>query len=133
MYLLNEKGERERQLKSGDSIPRGSYLESEVGITCHANGEMRYVLVKDPKPSSCEILPADDTRFRKASTAGYVLREEKNDAVYFHHEQTPKSFINRSVFHAELAGEFVVSPASVELMYRPEVCGHSGTFGIVVE
>jgi len=131
-YLLNEKAERIRKLDSGDTVPRGSYLESEVGVTYHIPGSMRYVLLSNPRLSSCEILPDDDIRFRKPSTSGYVLREDRNDIILFHHEQTPRSFIDRGVLHAELAGTFVAAPASVELMYRPEVCGHSATFKLTV-
>ncbi|MHB9106760.1 MAG: alpha-2-macroglobulin family protein [Armatimonadota bacterium] len=131
-YLLNEKGARMRQLKSGDTVSRGSYIESEVGVTYHIPGDMRYVLLRSPKLSNCETLPENDPRFTKPSTSGYVLREDRNDAIYFHHESTPRSFIDRSVLHAEFAGDFVAAPAAVELMYRPEVCGHSATFKLTV-
>jgi len=131
-YLLNEKGARVRQIDSGDTVARGSYVESEVGVTCHIPGSMRYVLLNSPKLSSCETLPENDPCFGKPSTSAYVLREDRNDAVYFHHETTPRSFIDRSVFHAEFAGDFVAAPAVVELMYRPEVCGHSPTFKLTV-
>jgi uncharacterized protein YfaS (alpha-2-macroglobulin family) len=33
---------------------------------------------------------------------------------------------------AELAGDYVVPPAFVELMYQTEVRGHSGTFALKV-
>ena len=131
-YLLNEKGARVRRLKSGDTVSRGSYIESEVGVTYHIPGDMRYVLLRSPKLSGCETLPEDDPRFNKPSTAGYVLREDRSDAIDFHHETTPRSFIDRSVLHAEFAGDFVAAPAAVELMYRPEVCGHSEAFRLTV-
>jgi len=131
-YLLNKKGARVYELKSGDAVSRGSYIESEVGVTYHIPGDMRYVLLTSPKLSSCETLPENDPRFGKSSTAGYVLREDRNDAIDFHHEITPRSFIDRSVLHAEFAGDFVAAPAAVELMYRPEVCGHSATFKLKV-
>jgi uncharacterized protein YfaS (alpha-2-macroglobulin family) len=51
----------------------------------------------------------------------------------FHHEQTPQALAVRNVFLAELAGDFVVPPANVELMYQTETRGHSGTFVLKVE
>ena len=50
----------------------------------------------------------------------------------FHHEETPQTLGDRNVFLAELAGEFVISPARVELMYQTETRGHSGTFVLKV-
>lgn len=38
---------------------------------------------------------------------------------------------NRVVLLAELAGDFVVPPAFVELMYQTEVRGHDGSFAPV--
>ena len=32
------------------------------------------------------------------------------------------------MLHVELAGEYVLPPAEVELMYEPQTRGHSGTF-----
>ena len=43
-----------------------------------------------------------------------------------------RSITNRVVMLAELAGDYVVPPAFVELMYQTEVRGHSGTFALKV-
>jgi uncharacterized protein YfaS (alpha-2-macroglobulin family) len=88
---------------------------------------MNYLLVESPKPSGCEIVPTTDKRFNQSSTR-YALREDKTHAVLYHHEHTGASVTDRAVFYAELAGEFVVPPAYVELMYQTTVRGHSGTF-----
>ncbi len=74
-----------------------------------------------------EVLPQNDSRFRQSATS-FVLREDKTRAVLWHHENTGAQLTNGCVFHAELAGEYIVSPASVELMYEPDTRGHSGTF-----
>jgi uncharacterized protein YfaS (alpha-2-macroglobulin family) len=50
-----------------------------------------------------------------------------------HHEQSGQQIDHRCVLRAELAGEYVVPPAFVELMYQPEVRGHSGTFAFTVK
>ena len=131
-YLMTDKGARGRLLKDGDVVPRGAYIESEVIAASKAGADLRYVLVDNPKPSCCEVLPADDIRYRPQSTQ-YVLREDKTATVLYHHEQTPYTIQDRCVLHAELAGEYVVAPACVELMYQTEVHGHSGTFHLTVK
>ena len=130
-YLLGRKGRRIREIKSGDAVPRGSYVESVVTASLAGGGGMRYCLVTNNKPAGAEIVPASDSRFNQSSTA-YVLREDATAAVLYHHEQTPSSLTDRCVLHAELAGDFVVPPAEVELMYQPDVRGHSGTARIKV-
>lgn len=112
--------------------PRGAYVEGEITATRTGHAAMRYVLMDNPKPASCEILPVEDTRFQQGSTA-FVLREDKTPSVLWHHEQTGGQIVNRCVLHAELAGEFTVVPAQVELMYSPDIRGHSGTFRLRVK
>lgn len=130
-YLLAESGKRLRELKEGEMIDRGSYIESEVITRSATNQYMRYVLVESPKPSGCEALPLADHRFNQSSTP-FVLREDKTTGLFFHHEHTPNQMVNRCVFHLELAGEYVIPPASVELMYQTDIRGHSGTFELKV-
>lgn len=126
-FLLSEKGSRLRELKPGDNVPRGSYLESLVTVRRDTGQSMRYVLVENAKPATCEILPVSDRRFNQSSTA-HALREDKTAGVAWHHEQTGSTITDRCVLHAELAGEYRVPPAHVELMYQTDVRGHSGAF-----
>jgi uncharacterized protein YfaS (alpha-2-macroglobulin family) len=128
-YLLDEKGARKRQVNPGDTVPRGAYVECMVSAGPHRAGDMRYVLVNCPKPAGAEILPTDDIRYGESGRpcTHYVLREDRTAAVLYHHEQTA-DLTDRYVLHAEMAGQFVVAPASVELMYQTDVRGHSGTF-----
>ena len=88
---------------------------------------MRYCLVTNSKPSGSEIVPTTDKRFQQGSTQ-YVLREDTASGVLYHHENAGRGLTDRCILHAELAGEFIVPPAAVELMYRTDVHGHSGTF-----
>jgi uncharacterized protein YfaS (alpha-2-macroglobulin family) len=126
-WLLDDQGRRARGLQSGDTVPRGAYIESAVTAEHLLRQPMTYVVVEDPKPACCEILPADDGRFEQAGTP-YVLREEREALVAYHHEATPQTLEDRCVLHAELAGEYLVPPARAELMYHTEATGHSGTF-----
>ena len=129
-HLLDEKGRQQRQLKPGDTVPRGAYVECLVSASRHGAADMRYILVHCPKPAGTELLPADDLRYGESGRGctRYVLREDRTATVLYHHEQTGGGITDRYVLHAEMAGEFVVAPASVELMYQTEVRGHSGTF-----
>ena len=130
-YLLDEKGNQPRKLTPGDTVPRGAYIQSVVSVNHSSGQSMRYVLVENPKPATCEILPSTDVRFNQGSTT-YALREDKTSGVVYHHEQTGASITDRCVLHAELAGQYVVPPASVELMYETQTRGHSGTFHFTV-
>ncbi|HEY8503146.1 MAG TPA: hypothetical protein VIL46_01090, partial [Gemmataceae bacterium] len=128
-YLLGEKGEVVRQLKSGDAVPRGSYLLSEVAATNTLGTNMSYLLVEDFKPSCGEYVPPDDPRFRNLQNCtAYVLREERTAHLAYHHEQTPAAVNDRCVILAELAGRYLVPPARVEMMYQTDMRGHSGSF-----
>ncbi|MFH2007536.1 MAG: alpha-2-macroglobulin family protein [bacterium] len=130
-YLLDDHGGK-TPLNRGDRIPRGAYLLSEVTAEAMDQSPMRFVLVENPKPSGAEILPATDKRYDQTSTP-HLLREDRTEKVAYHHEHTPAKLVDRSVLHAELAGDFVVPPARVELMYSTTVQGHSGTFHFQVK
>ena len=93
---------------------------------------MTYSLMQSPRPSGCEIVPADDPRMARYGHDA-VLREDRTTEVLHHYEQASNNIVTNVVFHTELAGEFTVPPARFELMYNPEVSGHSGTFRFGVE
>lgn len=131
-FLLDYKGANVKELKSGDTVPRGSYILSRVDATSKLHEGMRYVLVENPKPSTAEVLPVTDSRFSQYASTQYVLREERDGSVAFHHEQTGNHLSDCCVLLAEMSGEFVISPAYVELMYQTEVRGHSGSFTLKV-
>ena len=84
---------------------------------------MRYVLVN--LADGRRAVPTDP-RFRQES-AECALREDRAAGIVMHHEQTAASFTDRAIFLAELAGEFVLAPATAELMYETEIRGHSGS------
>jgi alpha-2-macroglobulin len=133
-YLYNENAKQMgKELKSGDTIPRGSYVVCDVTATYALPDQMRYVLMECPKPATAEVIPPDDQRFAgHVLQTGYSLREERLASVAFHHEIAPNTLMNRYFMVAELAGDFVVPPAFVELMYQTETRGHSGTFSLKV-
>ncbi len=134
-HLWDEKTKQiKRELKDGETIDRGSCVVCDVTATYDIPGGMRFMLMECPKPSTAEIIPIDDLRFANIQhNTGYALREERMASVAFHHEHTGQSMVNRVVMLAELAGDYVVPPAFVELMYQTEVRGHSGTFALKVK
>ncbi|HVL12759.1 MAG TPA: hypothetical protein VM529_09345, partial [Gemmata sp.] len=116
-------------LKSGATVPNGSYLRVRVTATPAPGTQINYTLLESPKPAGGETVPADDPRFAKdGRTGGYVLREDREAMTCFHYEQAAGTFVAEYVVLTEFAGEFRVAPARVELMYKPTVGGHSDSF-----
>jgi hypothetical protein len=132
LNLLDASGKVIRPLRTGDRVPRGSYVESLVTVTHAANERMRYLLVEDPKPAGAETLPADDPRFPR-SPATWSLREDREQKLAYHHEETAPSTTVRSIMHLELAGDLALPPAHAELMYQTQTRGHSGTVVLRVD
>jgi hypothetical protein len=133
-WLLDDKGRHVREVKSGDVVPHGAYLESLVSAepAGQAGTELRYLLVENQRPTGCEVVPADDKRFDQNGSP-CVLREDREALVAYHHEQAQGTVQDRCVLHVEHAGDFLVPPARAELMYRTEAHGHSGTFTLRVK
>jgi hypothetical protein len=127
-WLLDEKGRRAKELTSGAEIPRGAYLESTIEAQPQdPTGRMQYVLVENPRPAGCEVMPSDDGRFDQSGTT-CLLREDREKLVAYHHDETQGQIVDRCILHAEMAGDFFVPAAHVEMMYQTDVRGHSGTF-----
>ena len=127
--LVDDKGNVVRELKSGDAVPRGSFILAEVATRSPTGLAMPYLLVENPKPSGCETMAAKDKRFEKfLADAHASLREDRDAKVCFHHEDGHDEARDRCIFLAETAGEFVAAPAVAELMYHPETRGQSATF-----
>ncbi|HTU20570.1 MAG TPA: alpha-2-macroglobulin family protein [Gemmataceae bacterium] len=128
-WLLDAKGQRDRELKAGDEVPCGAYLESTVEARPTDGAAMQFVLVENPRPAGCEVLPVEDPRFPEQQQGSpCLLREDRDKLIAFHHDQTQGQIVDRCVLHAEMPGVFLVSPAHVEMMYRTQTRGHSGTF-----
>lgn len=128
-WLLDDKGQRNRELKTGAEVPCGAYLESVIEARPTDELVMHFVLVENPRPAGCEVLPGDDPRFPpQEQETSCLLREDRDKLIAFHYDQTQGRIVDRCVLHAEMPGEFLVPPAHVEMMYRTQTRGHSGTF-----
>ena len=120
-------------LKSGATVPAGSYLKIRATATPDVGTQFQYTLLESPKPAGCETVPAADSRFQPARyhPLGYVLREDRDGMSAFHYEHVKGDravLAAEYVVHTEFTGEFHIPPARVELMYKPTVWGCSSTF-----
>ncbi len=132
LYLVNPHTRQTmRELKDGDTVPPGSYVYMQVRVR-HDDGNMRYTLVRGPKPSGCQIVPENDRRFEEWIRSNAQLREDKSDRVLWHYEETASDVWSQAVFFCELEGEFVIPPASAELMYKPDTLGSSAAMRLTI-
>ena len=119
------------ELKSGASIPTGSYVKIRTTAT-PGTGNLQFFLLESPKPAGCETIAADDRRFPLDPLAvGHVLREDREAMTCFHYEHGDRAAAEFVVL-AEFAGEFTLPPARGELMYQPTNGGHSDSFVLKV-
>ena len=101
----------------------------------HENRELPACAVPACREPEAERLRGDcEGRQAVRKARGMVLqpREDRDTKVSFLYEYAGDVARDHCVFLAELAGEFVVAPASAELMYSPLVRGHSGAFVLCV-
>jgi Alpha-2-macroglobulin family/Bacterial Alpha-2-macroglobulin MG10 domain/MG2 domain/A-macroglobulin TED domain len=137
LHLLGARGERVRELRTGERVQRGAYVESIVTVRRASNEPMRFLLIEDPKPAGAEALPENDRRFppappgphssRTPAMTPYVLREDREAKLAFHFEDVMATTIVRTVLHLEMAGELALPPAQAELMYETQTRGNSGS------
>jgi alpha-2-macroglobulin len=121
------------ELKSGATVPAGSYVKVAVRATPSPGTQVNYTLLESPKPAGGETIAANDTRFAKdVASSGYVLREDREAMTCFHYEHAAGVFAAEYVVLTEFVGEFRIAPARVELMYKPTVGGHSDSFVLKV-
>jgi hypothetical protein len=124
--VINSEGKIIRELKTGDSVPRGSLIKSVLNAKCEK--PLAYTLSVNPKPSGAEF-----SKVKGGNTASpHVLKEERASGVFWHHEQAGKVLQNSSTFRAELTGDFLISPAYVELMYDTATRGSTPSFRLQV-
>ena len=125
--LIDKDGKAIRTLESGDSVPRGSLIRSS--LSAKSQSAFNYTLAVNPKPSCAEF----STTAIADVAAAHALKEEKTSGVFWHHEMLNQTGLKNSVtYRAELAGEFLVAPAYVELMYDTATRGHSNSFRLLV-
>ncbi|HEU4411717.1 MAG TPA: alpha-2-macroglobulin family protein [Polyangiaceae bacterium] len=129
-WLLDDKQNRLRRLKSGDRVALGQRLRIVLGV--RATRPRRYLLLEDPKLAGCEPLAkqsgpgvcagrCDHVELRADRTAIFLstLGEQPEELSYDVEAQTP--------------GVFTAMPAQIETMYDSGCAGSSGSFRLTVE
>ena len=128
--LINQAGKRLKLLKSGDTIPRGSYVRSVVSSRINKQ-RASFVLLVNPKLSASEYTAI--TGAQKSRNQPFVLEEKKDSRTYWHYEQAYNGMRNTSTYRVEMAGTFLIAPAYAELMYDTAVRGNSDSFQLIVK
>ncbi|MCI0699701.1 MAG: hypothetical protein L0241_01275 [Planctomycetia bacterium] len=120
------------ELKSGSSVPVGSYIKVRV-TAAPTIGQLQYFLLESPKPAGCETIAVTDKRFPEPNEQNrYVLREDRESMTCFHYQSAAGAVGTEFVVLAEFAGEFTIPPTRGELMYQPTSGGHSDSFVLKV-
>ncbi len=138
-YVLLEEKETERRLsyertplKDGAELTSGD--EIEVRLTVEAE-EARYLMLEDPLPAGCEVIENKrDLDEQYDNWWNYSSRREVRDekVVFFNsHLDGENTFIY--TLRAETPGQFHVMPARAELMYSPDVNGHTPMKTITIQ
>ncbi|HEV2474796.1 MAG TPA: hypothetical protein VGS41_19115, partial [Chthonomonadales bacterium] len=109
-----------------DSLSSGTDFQVQVNLTADAN--YKYVMVVDPIPAGCEVLPLTDgsqpaVLFAQGAE-GYVREEVRDDSVVFFFDDLPKGRTTLSyALHSETPGLYRILPTTASLVYFPEIRG----------
>jgi len=112
----------ERQYSTASAHPGH---EMEVTLRIKADKDYEYVHLEEFFPSGCEFVKG-----QHLNGTHYDIRDEKLDIFYTRlsaGEQTIKYRLR-----AEIPGTYTAMPARTDIMYLPEVFGHSGTTGFEI-
>lgn len=124
-FFLRDKSKREvalRPIEEGTQISVGD--EIEVHISLKSKHPVGYVHLRDPRGAGFE--PVDTTSQHKWDLGIYWYEEVRDNVTNFFFEQLPQGEYNfKYRLRAATAGEFKVSPATVQPMYAPEFVAYS--------
>lgn len=128
-WLLDEKKEPKKRLRSGDKIVVGDFVRVEFKIK--AAKERKYLLLEDFKLAGCE--PVEKTSGRKVCRghcAHVELRADRT-AIFFDAVGTDEHEVSYDI-EAVLPGRFTAVPAKIETMYEAKCYATSASFGVTV-
>lgn len=124
-FFLREKGKKGAVLKplsEGAKIQVGD--EVEVHLSLRSKHPVGYVHLRDPRGAGFE--PVDNVSQHKWQLGIYWYEEIRDSGTNFFFEQLPQGEYNfKYRIRASTAGEFKVSPATVQPMYAPEFAAYS--------
>jgi uncharacterized protein YfaS (alpha-2-macroglobulin family) len=132
-FFLRDKTKREvalRPIEEGTQIAIGD--EIEVHISLKSKHPVGYVHLRDPRGAGFE--PTDTTSKHKWDLGIYWYEEVRDNVTNFFFEQLPQGEYNfKYRLRAATAGEFKVSPATVQPMYAPEFAAYSAGHRIKIK
>jgi uncharacterized protein YfaS (alpha-2-macroglobulin family) len=124
-FFLRDKSKSEvalRPIEEGTQISVGD--EIEVHISLRSKHPVGYVHLRDPRGAGFE--PTDTTSKHKWDLGIYWYEEVRDNVTNFFFEQLPQGEYNfKYRLRAATAGEFKVSPATIQPMYAPEFAAYS--------
>ncbi|OFZ19566.1 MAG: hypothetical protein A2Z20_08380 [Bdellovibrionales bacterium RBG_16_40_8] len=131
-YFLRDKSHKEVLLKpitESEQIKVGD--EIEVHISLRSKSPVEYVHLRDPRGAGFE--PVDMNSSHKWNLGLYWYEEIRDSGTNFFFENLPAGEYNfKYRLRAATAGEFKVSPATVQPMYAPELSAYSAGNRLVI-
>lgn len=108
----------------GDHIKQGEIIE--VVLTLKGVGNYSYVMLEDYKIAGCEFEKEKDSPRNPYYYYYWSNREERDDrlVVFFTYYSSEERKISYRL-RAEIPGVYHAMPARAEMMYFPEISGHS--------
>jgi len=129
-WLLDEKKEPVRRLRSGDTVGVGERIR--VQLKNKADKGRRYLLLEDMKLAGCEPVAKKSGRDVCRGHCAHVELRADRTAVFFDALGTDWHEVSYEV-EAVLPGRFTAMPARIETMYEGRCFATSSSFALVVE
>lgn len=129
-WLLDEKKEPKRQLRSGEVVEVGQFVR--VVLKAKAGKRRTYLLLEDFKWAGCEPVAKKSGRDVCKGQCSHVELRADRTAIFFDALGTDWHEVSYDV-EAILPGRFTAMPARIETMYEARCFATSSSFGLVVE
>lgn len=128
-WLLDEKKQPKKQLRSGDQIEVGQFVR--VVLKAKAVKRRNYLLLEDFKLAGCEpVAKKSGPDVCRGHCAHVELRADRT-AIFFDVLGTEWHEVSYDI-EAILPGRFTAMPARIETMYESRCFATSTSFGLVV-
>ena len=128
-WLLDEKKQPKKQLRSGDQIDVGQFVR--VVLKAKAAKRRNYLLLEDFKVAGCEPVAKKSGRDVCRGHCAHVELRADRTAIFFDVLGTEWHEVSYDI-EAILAGRFTAMPARIETMYESRCFATSTSFGLVV-
>jgi len=117
-------------LKIGDPVAIGD--EVEVHLAISSRFPVEYIQLRDPRPAGFE--PEESlSGYRWQMRLSYYEEIRDNGANFFFENLPDGQFTMKHRLRANMAGEFLVGPATMQSMYAPEFTAYSSGWKMVIK